>query len=507
MTVAVDASTAPGPYAVMVTGSTGTLSPTCMQSINVIASGSPDFSLSASPSALTIIRGAFDLSTLSLTGLNGFSESVSLSTAVTNTLVGAPTASATPFSGGMSTYTVSIARSGQTGLFNVTAIGTTASGLSHATTITTKIVDFGMVCSTCVGIVAGDTAVDPAGTVDVSDFRLTSGSIFGFTGHVTFTCTVSPNIAGGPSCAPPFASKDYTVGSSFRGFAILTIPSTSAAGSYILTITGTYITSRGLVIHHDMVVITSSNKIQSCCLFDVQTYTITGSPSPLVIRHHGSTGSATSTITVAGQDGFSGLVNITATVPAVQGLTASLNTAQVNIPLNPDGSSGSGTATLTVNTDNHTPSGQYAVTITGQSLVVDAQGNNAVLTITGTVLVNVPSNKVQLNVVSFSPTVSVSAGGVQTWTYSVTNTLSTTQFVQVTVSGVSTSGTRPFQFVSAIVAVAAGGTATVTVTGTFGSMDQGLTFNFSQVMFFGSSATTLNQAFFTPAKNQFTVVA
>ena len=94
-------------------------------------SGSPDFSLSASPSALITETGKTVSSTITVTSLNGFSSAVALSISPTITGVPAtfsPTSSVTPPSGGSATRTLTFAVSSSAapGNYVMTITGTSA---------------------------------------------------------------------------------------------------------------------------------------------------------------------------------------------------------------------------------------------------------------------------------------------------------------------------------------------------------------------------------------------
>src|SRR2546428_2625320 len=104
------------------------------------SSPSPDFSISASPSSLSVQAGSTSNSTVTLTSLNNFAGTITLSA------TGSPAGlnlSLTPAtvslsSGGTSTSTLSVSSSNP-GSYTVTIVGTSGS-LSHQTTVTVSIV-------------------------------------------------------------------------------------------------------------------------------------------------------------------------------------------------------------------------------------------------------------------------------------------------------------------------------------------------------------------------------
>ncbi len=107
----------------------------------VAAPPTPDFSISASLSALTIQAGGSGSSTITVRSLNGFSGTVSLAASAPAGLT--PTLSSTSLpltSGGSASSTLSVAVSSSTtaGTYIVTVAGTSGS-LSHSTTVTVTV--------------------------------------------------------------------------------------------------------------------------------------------------------------------------------------------------------------------------------------------------------------------------------------------------------------------------------------------------------------------------------
>jgi hypothetical protein len=106
--------------------------------ITLIAAGggSPDFSLSAAPSSLTVNQGSSGTSTITVNPMNGFSGSVSLSA---SGLPSGVTATFNPSSTTTtSTLTLTASSTAATGTFTVTVTGTSGS-LTHTTTISLTV--------------------------------------------------------------------------------------------------------------------------------------------------------------------------------------------------------------------------------------------------------------------------------------------------------------------------------------------------------------------------------
>src|SRR5512146_2375672 len=125
-----------GTSSITVTGTSGTLTHTTSVSLTIVAPAAPDFSLSASPTSLTVKQGTSGSSTITETDLNGFTGSVSLSTSalpsgVTATFGTNPTTSS-------STLTFTASSTATTGTPTVPVTGTSRT-LTHTTTISLTI--------------------------------------------------------------------------------------------------------------------------------------------------------------------------------------------------------------------------------------------------------------------------------------------------------------------------------------------------------------------------------
>jgi len=133
MTIMVGSSVAAGSYPITVTGSGGGVQQSTTVTLTVTA-GSPDFTITATPSSETVRRGSRATYTVSLAPVNGFNSSVSLS------LSGCPSRSTCSFSPssltppGNSTLTVSTTSQTQVKTFTLTISGTSGS-LRHSTSV------------------------------------------------------------------------------------------------------------------------------------------------------------------------------------------------------------------------------------------------------------------------------------------------------------------------------------------------------------------------------------
>jgi methionine-rich copper-binding protein CopC len=131
MTVSTNASTAPGTYTLTVTG-TGTSTHTTTVTLTVTAAA-PTFSLSASPTSQTVVRGSGTSYAVTVTPANGFNGQVNLSVS------GLPSRMSASFSPNpatsTSTLTLQTNRKTRTGTYQLTITGTSG-GITQTTTVT-----------------------------------------------------------------------------------------------------------------------------------------------------------------------------------------------------------------------------------------------------------------------------------------------------------------------------------------------------------------------------------
>src|SRR6266550_4276877 len=267
-----------------------------------------DFSISASSPAPTN-AGQSGTSTITVTALNGFSGTVSLTDAIPS---GLTCGSISPNSiAGSGTATVSCSATNAAN-YTLTITGTSGS-LVHTATGLFQFRDF---------TVAASSVNANAGASGTSTITVTA--VNRFAGTVTLTDAVPSGLVCG-SITP----------GSLAGSGTATVScSTAISGNYTLTITGT----SGSLVH------------TATPIFHVQDFGIAASsPSPINV---GS--SVTSTITISSINHFAGVVGLTDTVPP--GLTCGTIT--------PPSITGSGSATMSCSA---TVAGNYSLTLTGTS--------------------------------------------------------------------------------------------------------------------------------------------
>jgi len=139
MTMTVSSSTAPGTYTITVTGTSGSTQATTTVSLTVTGT-SPNFTISASPTSLTINPGNSGHSTITTTISGGFNSAISLSaTGQPSRVTVSFNPSSIPAPGsGSSTMTVTVNRRARAGTYPITVKGS-GGGVQHTTTITLTI--------------------------------------------------------------------------------------------------------------------------------------------------------------------------------------------------------------------------------------------------------------------------------------------------------------------------------------------------------------------------------
>ena len=122
LTVTTSASTPVGTYTLSVSGATSTLNHSVNVTLNVNSAG--DFSLSASPTTLQIPRGGSGSDTITVSALQGFTGTVSLSLSGLPQRTSASWSPSTVTGSGSSVLTIKVNRPARSGTYNLTITGT-----------------------------------------------------------------------------------------------------------------------------------------------------------------------------------------------------------------------------------------------------------------------------------------------------------------------------------------------------------------------------------------------
>jgi len=250
---------------VQVTGTNGTLVHTADVVYTV-----QDFTVTPSPASVTVKAGIAGTSTISVTSIQGFSGTVSMTYTVSLSIGLGCTLSPTSVNLGAS-GTSTLSCSDSAGSYTVTVTGTSGS-LFRSTNVTYTIQDF--------TVTASPTSVN----VNVnapSTSTITITGLNGFAGGVSLgtnstSCSISPNSVTGSGTA--------TISCTF-----------GSAGTFLVVVTGT----------------NASLSHSATVTFTISDFSI--APSSLSLSHTVNS-STNSTLTLAGIDGFSGNVTFTATL-------------------------------------------------------------------------------------------------------------------------------------------------------------------------------------------------
>ncbi|TML74036.1 MAG: hypothetical protein E6G13_01580 [Actinobacteria bacterium] len=288
---------------------------------------SSDFSLSATPSALSVAQGGNGTSTVSTAITSGSAQTVALSASGQPTGVSVTFSPASVAAGASSTMTVSAGGAATPGTYPVTVTGT-GSSATHTTTVNVTVTapptdDFSLAASpSSLSLTQGSS-----GTTSVST-SLTAGS----------AQTVSLSASGLPS-GTTAAFNPASVSTGGSSTLTLTTGSSTPLGNYPITITGTGTSTT----HTTTVTLTVTAP---------PDFSIASSPATLTISQGGS---ATSTISTAVTTGSAQPVS----------LSASGQPSGTTVGFNPTSMNAGGSSTLTVNVGSATAAGSYTLTITG----------------------------------------------------------------------------------------------------------------------------------------------
>jgi hypothetical protein len=413
---------------VTITGTSGTLVHSATATFTFGAA--PDFAIAAGAvSPAQILAGASGTSTITLTAINGFTGTVTLSVSA-STPAGLTCTLPASVTFGTSPQTVTLSCSAAVaGDYTVTVTGTSGT-LSHTTTPATlfHVVDFTIAAS----------AVSPAqilvGASGTSTITVTG--LNGFTGTVTLSSVSTPTSL---TCSLP---ASVTFGTSPQTATLSC--SANAAGDYTATVTGV----SGTLNH-------STGSI----MFHVVDFTISAS-SPAAVN---AGASATSTITITAVNGFSGVVTLTDTVPTGLACGAII----------PGTVTGSGTATVSCSS---TSAGTFTLAITGTSGTLThsatATFNFNDFTISPSTAVEVDCSLTGPSSIPLCPgSTLIAASSINGFTGSVTLTIvSPSAGLTATLGKTTLNLATGFDSTTLTLSATAVGTYTVTITGTSGTL-------------------------------------
>jgi hypothetical protein len=178
---------------------------------------SPDFQIRATPASTSVLAGAEAISTITVTSLNGFSDSVSLGISISPGNGLTCTLSQATITGGSGSATLSC--SGSYWGYTVTVTGTSGA-LSHAVPVSVVVQDYTVTASS--SSITTNAGTAGTATIDISPHD-------GFTGTVNLSSAVN---ASGLTCTVTPTSVSGGSGSS-------TLSCSGSAGAYSVDITTT----------------------------------------------------------------------------------------------------------------------------------------------------------------------------------------------------------------------------------------------------------------------------
>ena len=448
------------------------------------ASAAPDFLVSAMPGSQTLTPGASMTDTVTVSAVNGFTGTVSLSV---SGLPSGATGSFSPASvngAGTATLTVATASSTVLATYTLTITGTSG-GLTHSTTVT-LIVQAAATPDFSISATPNSQMATAGGS---ASYTVTVGAVNGFAG------TVSLSVSGLPSGATGSFSPASVSGS---GNATLTVATGSATplATSTFTITG----ANGGLTHTaslTLVVIATSGSGSGSCASAWNASTVYASPGTMVSENgvnyannfwtqgddpatrNGGPGSGqpwTATANCSGTGGTpaanfaisasassqvvtrGGSTSYTAAVSALNGFTGAVSLSVSGLPSGATGSfsppsvNGAGTATLTVTTSSATPLATSTLMLTGTSGSVTHSA-------TVTLVVQAGATPADFSISATPSSQGLIPGGSTSYTTTVSALNGFTGAVSLSVSGLPSGVTGSFSPAS----VNGSGNATLTV--------------------------------------------
>ena len=289
----------------------------------------PDFALSATPASQTVTAGNTTSYTATVTPNGGYTGTVSFSVAGLPSGASATFTPTTVTTSGTSTMAVTTTSAVAAGSYPLTITGTDGT-ITHTAPVTLVVH----------AAVVGDFTISAA----PASQTVAAGSATSYTATITPSGGFTDTVAFSASGLPAGASASFSPGSvPGTGSSTMTVTTTAAtaAGTYVVTITGT-----GSTLTHSTTV--------TLVVTAPANFTISATPASATISRGGT---ATYTVTIAPQNGFTGTVSFTAS-GAPNRTTTSFTPTTVT---------GSGTTTFRVVSANNSQRGTSTITITGTS--------------------------------------------------------------------------------------------------------------------------------------------
>src|SRR5271157_3607447 len=333
MTITVGASTAVGTYPITVTGNGGGIQQSTTVTLTVTAAA--NFTISASPTSLSIVQGNQGTSTITTTISGGFNSAIALSASgvPSGTTVGFnPNPIPAPGSG-TSTMTITVGNNTPTGTYPITVTGN-GGGIRQNTTVTLTVTAQGGKNFT----ISASPASLSIAQGNQGSSTITTTVSGGFNSFITLSASGTPmgvGVSFNPQTIPAPGSGTSTM--------TITVLRLARLGTYPITVTGT----GGGIKQSTTVTLTVTGPAD---------FELSASPASVSIMQRSQ---GTSTITSTISNGFNNSISLSAS-GTPSGTTVSFDPSTIRAP-------GSGNSTMTITVGNSTLPGTYPVTVTGTS--------------------------------------------------------------------------------------------------------------------------------------------
>jgi subtilase family serine protease len=203
LTLTASSTATTGTSTVTITGTSGSLTATTTLALTVNSSATPNFTIAASPSSVTVTQGANGTSTITITSTGGFNSATTLSaTGLPSGVTAAfSTNPVTPPANGSvtSTLTLTASASATVGAATVTITGTSGS-TTHSTTIALTVNASGGTKNFTLSMSPSSFTIDERGSVSTT---LTVTSVNGFNSAVTLSVNEFPSGVSASASANP----------------------------------------------------------------------------------------------------------------------------------------------------------------------------------------------------------------------------------------------------------------------------------------------------------------
>jgi len=345
LTIVVPTGTASnGYYSLVVTGSSNGTSRSIFMTVQVVA---PSFSMRVNPIFTSLAAGATGKATLTLTGSNGFSDTIrlssssspyGLSTITTPTTVTLNSTITTV----TAAITITVPANASSGFYNVNIDASTKTQFENITIVVQVMgPDFSLSADPSI------FQISPGGSASST---ITISGLNGFNGTVHLFGIASE----GPGVDVLFSPVNVTLTPSHPNATstlTITVAPGTYAGPYVITIIGSLVTGSNVtfLVHYAAVAVTVP---------DVPNFQMLVNTGLLSIND-GSSGKLFLTLTSL--NGFSGNVTITAQITA-QGLTVSPTQTTVALTMN-----STVQTSLTISVGTNTPPGIYSLALNATS--------------------------------------------------------------------------------------------------------------------------------------------